>query len=99
MNIDERITELIAIGASVVANCQSCVQYHAAKASELGVGREEIGQAVRIGRMVRAGAAAKTDRIADDLLGREPASAANGDTKTAPASAGGCCGSAPAPPA
>lgn len=42
MKFDDRTTELIALGAAVAANCQSCVQYHVAKATEHGVTREEL---------------------------------------------------------
>ena len=36
MKLDTRIRELIAVGASVTANCQSCLQYHADKAFGAG---------------------------------------------------------------
>ncbi len=72
MKFDNRITELIAVGASVAANCQSCVQYHVGKAAEYGIDQGEIAQAVEIGRMVRKGAAAKMDKLVESLLGAAP---------------------------
>ncbi len=36
MSLENRIKELIAIGASVTANCQPCLEYHVGKAKEAG---------------------------------------------------------------
>ena len=94
MTLDNRITELIAIGASVAANCQSCVEHHLAKAAEHGIEQNELAQAVEIGRRVRKGAAAKVDQSADRLL-RKDSSAANSETSDrSPAGEGACCASA-----
>jgi AhpD family alkylhydroperoxidase len=38
--MDEKVKELIAIGASVSAHCQPCLTYHVGKARELGVSEE-----------------------------------------------------------
>lgn len=67
--MDPRTTELIAIGASVTANCVPCLRFHLQKAREAGVQDAEIREAVRVGRMVRKGAAAKWDEEATALLG------------------------------
>jgi AhpD family alkylhydroperoxidase len=69
MKFDTRMTELVAIGSSVAANCQSCVEYHVGKAAEQGVDSQEIAQAVDVGRMVRRGAAAKVDKTVERLRG------------------------------
>ncbi len=63
--MDVRIEELIAIGASITANCKPCLEYHVAKARENGVGDQEIAEAeaVAVGRMVRRGAASKMDQF------------------------------------
>jgi AhpD family alkylhydroperoxidase len=42
MKLDARIKELIAVGASVAANCQPCLQYHVSKAREAKADDEEI---------------------------------------------------------
>ena len=60
--MDEKLKEMIAIGASVTANCIPCIQYHFAKAREVGVTNAEIKAAVLIGRAVRKGAAQKWHR-------------------------------------
>ena len=68
MKLDNRIKELISIGASVAANCQPCLQYHVSKALENGVNEQEIAEAVEMGKMVRKGAASKMDKLALSLM-------------------------------
>ncbi len=65
---DDKMTELVAIGASVAANCHPCVKFHVAKAREVGVSKEEIAEAVSVGKMVRKGAAGKMDELISELL-------------------------------
>ena len=55
--MDEKIKELIAIGASVSAHCQPCLKYHVKRAQELGNDEEEIREAVALGHMVGKGSA------------------------------------------
>lgn len=93
MAFDNRTRELIALGASVAANCQSCVEYHGRKAAEYGIDPAELAQAIEIGRAVRKGAAAKVDQLADTVLQK------NGSSAGAPepdfrAPGATCCGSA-----
>ncbi|MBI5031739.1 MAG: carboxymuconolactone decarboxylase family protein [Chloroflexi bacterium] len=86
MKLDNRTKELIAIGASLTAHCQPCLQYHVSKAIECGATEDEIAQAIEIGKMVRKGADAKMDQFAASL---NPAAVA-----AAGSSNGGCgCGS------
>lgn len=66
--MDEKLKEMIAIGASVTANCIPCIQYHFAKAREVGVTDAEIKDAVQVGKMVRQGAAHKWDEEIGILL-------------------------------
>ncbi len=65
--LDAKIKELIAIGASISANCHSCVEYHTAKARELKIDESEIQQAVEVGKMVRKGAADQMDGLLGEL--------------------------------
>ena len=67
MKLDKRIEELIAVGASVTANCQPCLQYHADKAIENGAVAQEIAEAIKVGTQVRKGAAAKMDKFSSKL--------------------------------
>lgn len=65
--LDANIKELIAIGASVSANCQPCVKYHVGKAREMKIDETEIQQAVKVGQMIRKGAAGQTDELLKEL--------------------------------
>ncbi|MDA8121758.1 MAG: carboxymuconolactone decarboxylase family protein [Deltaproteobacteria bacterium] len=67
MGLDNKVKELIAVGASVTANCQPCLQYHAAKALEFGADPEEVATAIEVGKVVRKGASAKMDGFAASL--------------------------------
>lgn len=69
--LDDRTTELIAIGAACTANCIPCLQYHVKKAREVAVRDSEIHEAIRVGRMVRKGASRKWDQEAGTLVGME----------------------------
>lgn len=62
--LDEKTRELVAIGAAITANCLPCLEYHTAKAREVGVGDDDIHEAVKVGQQVRRGAIAKMDRFA-----------------------------------
>ena len=66
--MDIRVKELIAIGASITANCQPCLEYHVAKAREDGAEEEEIKEAIAVGKIVRKGAAGKTDQYASKMF-------------------------------
>ena len=65
--LDGNIKELIAIGASVSANCHPCIKYHIAKAREMKINEAEIQQAVEVGKMVRKGAAGQMDELLKEL--------------------------------
>ncbi|HUU18259.1 MAG TPA: carboxymuconolactone decarboxylase family protein [Sedimentisphaerales bacterium] len=65
--IDANIKELIAIGASVSANCHPCIKHHVGKAREMKIDEAEIQQAVEVGQMVRKGAAGQMDKLLEEL--------------------------------
>jgi len=67
--METKTKELIAIGASVTANCVPCLRFHLQQAQKAGATPDEIQKAVGVGRMVRKGAAGKWDEEADTLLG------------------------------
>lgn len=60
--------ELIAIGASVSAHCQPCLEYHIGKATELGIDKEEIRQAIEIGHMVEKGAMSAMKKFSSEAI-------------------------------
>jgi AhpD family alkylhydroperoxidase len=67
MLLDERMLRLIALGASICANCQPCLQTNLTKALESGASELEIAQAIWVGRQVRHGAAAGMDQFAASM--------------------------------
>ena len=66
--MDERIKELVAIGASVGAHCQPCLTYHVEKAREMGVDDEEIRLAIETGHMVEKGAMSAMRKFSATIL-------------------------------
>jgi AhpD family alkylhydroperoxidase len=70
--MDTKTRELIAVGAAVTANCLPCLKYHFANAREAGATEKEVSEAIRVGRMVRKGAAGQWDEEADSMLEHHP---------------------------
>jgi len=50
MKLDDRIKELIAMGASITANCQPCLQYHISEARKSGADEQAIMEVVEVER-------------------------------------------------
>ncbi len=67
MGLDGRTKALIAVGASITANCQPCLQFHVSKARENGADEEELAVAIAVAKSVRKGASAKMDDFASGL--------------------------------
>jgi AhpD family alkylhydroperoxidase len=67
MKLDNRTIELIAVGASLAAHCQPCLQYHVRKAAENGADEQEIAEAIEVGKLVRKGAATNMDKFVASL--------------------------------
>ena len=88
MKLDDRTIRLIAVGASITANCQPCLETNVAKALENGADEQDIAEAIEVGKMVRKGAASKMDKFALGLNYAKPRAAAFVD--------GGCTCDSPA---
>ncbi len=71
--MDRRTKELIAVGASIAANCQPCLEYHVAQARENGADDRDIAAAVAVGKTVGKGAAGKMDQYVSTILKDVPA--------------------------
>ena len=67
--LDKKTKELIAIGASVSCNCHPCVKFHLDKAGKLGIEPQEIEEALKVGMMVRSGAAGEMDKLLSEVSG------------------------------
>jgi AhpD family alkylhydroperoxidase len=63
MELENRIKALVAVGASVTANCQACLQSTMQMALENGADEFEIAAVIEIGKKVRAGAASRMDHF------------------------------------
>ena len=68
ISMDDKTKELIALGASVAANCHPCVTFHINKAKSLGLDRDTICQALDMGKQVRQGAAKQMDKHLEEIL-------------------------------
>ncbi len=67
--MDERMKELVAMGASAAANCHPCMDHHLAQCDRLGIDREEVAAAVAVGLMVNQGAEKAIRKKTRELLG------------------------------
>jgi len=65
--LDAETKELIAVGASVTANCHPCIKYHVGKAREMEIAEDDIRQAIDVGKTVRKGAAGQMDKLLEEL--------------------------------
>jgi AhpD family alkylhydroperoxidase len=83
--MDDKIKKLIAVGASVGANCHPCLEYHVGKAIEYGIDKSEILDAVNVAKAIRGGAAASMDKLALNLL-------TDGSSRQSCGSQAGSCG-------
>ena len=74
--MDKKLRELVAMGAAAAANCHPCMDHHLAKCDELGVPRDEVAEAVKVGLMVNHGAERAIQKHARKLLGESALEAA-----------------------
>lgn len=66
--LDRKTKELVAIGASLAAKCQGCLEGHVKKALKFGATREEISEAIAIAIGVNAAAIVDLTDIAADNM-------------------------------
>jgi len=60
--------ELIAIGISVVDNCESCMQWHIEQAAQNGATMQEVLEAIEVGIEMGGGPATVAARFALDVM-------------------------------
>lgn len=68
MKMDESPKELIATVASFTTHCQPCSTFHVDKAINLGIGDDEIYEAIAIGRMIQKGAISAMNKFAENVI-------------------------------
>ena len=66
--LDRKTKELVAIGASLTAKCQGCLEGHIKKALKFGATREEISETIAIAMGVNAAAIVDLTDIAAENL-------------------------------
>ena len=66
--LDRKTKELVAIGASLAAKCQGCLEGHVKKALKFGASREEVSEAIAIAIGVNAAAIVDLTDIAADNM-------------------------------
>jgi AhpD family alkylhydroperoxidase len=66
--ITKKNKELIAIGISVVENCESCMQWHIEQAVKSGATMQEVLEAVEVGIEMGGGPATVSARFALDVM-------------------------------
>jgi AhpD family alkylhydroperoxidase len=60
--------ELIAIGISVVTNCESCMEWHIKQALDDGASQDEIVEAIEVGIEMSGGSGTVSARFAMNVL-------------------------------
>ncbi|MBN1766430.1 MAG: carboxymuconolactone decarboxylase family protein [Sedimentisphaerales bacterium] len=60
--------ELIAVGISVVINCESCMQWHIEQAAQAGASLQEVLEAVEVGIEMGGGPATVSTRFALEVM-------------------------------
>jgi AhpD family alkylhydroperoxidase len=67
MILDNQTLALIAVGASIAANCQPCLEHSIGAALQCGANHQQITEAIDVGKRVMQGAASKMDKFASSL--------------------------------
>jgi len=66
--LSKRSKELIAIGISIILNCESCLEWHIKQALDAGATKEQIIEAVGVGIEMGGGPATVSSRFAMKVL-------------------------------
>ena len=89
--MDEKTKEMIAIGTSVGAHCQPCLEYHVNKAREVGLTDDEIREAIAVGHRVEKGAMSAMKHFSASVLDAESEQPAGGCCPDGTDKKSGCC--------
>lgn len=69
--LPKKAKELIAVGISVVTDCESCMQWHIEQAGKAGATEADVLEAIEVGIEMGGGPATVSARFALDVLERE----------------------------
>jgi AhpD family alkylhydroperoxidase len=68
--LPKRVKELIAVGSSVVQDCESCMEWHITEAARAGASPREVLEAIEVGIEMGGGPATVSARFAFDVMER-----------------------------
>lgn len=66
--LERKHKELIAVGISVVLNCESCMEWHIQQSLDKGASQDEIMEAIEVGIEMSGGPGTVAARFAMDVL-------------------------------
>ncbi|OHB61763.1 MAG: alkylhydroperoxidase [Planctomycetes bacterium RBG_19FT_COMBO_48_8] len=66
--LSKKAKELIAVGISVVINCESCMQWHIEQAAKAGASMAEVLEAIEVGMEMGGGPATVSARFALEVM-------------------------------
>lgn len=66
--LSKKQKELIAVGVSVVVNCESCMEWHITQADAAGATMREVLEAVEVGMELGGGSATVSARFALEVM-------------------------------
>ncbi len=66
--LTKRQKELIAVGISVVINCESCMEWHITQAASAGASMKEVLEAIEVGIELGGGLATVSARFALEVM-------------------------------
>jgi AhpD family alkylhydroperoxidase len=64
----KKYKELIAVGISVVTDCESCMQWHIEQAAKAGANQQEVLEAIEVGMEMGGGQATVSARFALEVM-------------------------------
>jgi AhpD family alkylhydroperoxidase len=67
-SLPRKYKELIAVGISIIMNCESCLQWHIQKALDSGAAEDQIMEAIGVGIEMGGGPATVATRFALKVL-------------------------------
>ena len=66
--LPKKVKELIAVGISVVINCESCMQWHIEQAAKAGANEREVLEAIEVGIEMGGGPTTVSARFALEVM-------------------------------
>ena len=66
--MDPVVKEIAAIAASMAARCQPCLRHHLEAAKNLGVSKQQVEEAIEIGRKVNSAGGDRMWEFSQDFI-------------------------------